>query len=1570
MHMGNRIEKLLIKIACLIALAAMLIPAVACAEDAGNPYCMAPPFISGGIKPNLLMLIDNSSSMYDMGYIAGSNGTVPTYSCGSNLVSSAYCFDNTYDDTKEYEGYFSTFDPIANSSNYPFYQYSGGKFSVVAGLPATAADNVNIFKTSYVYVGLSGDASATPSTRTVSTFVASGKFLNWLSASKFDIEKKILTGGKFDPTTSTLTGESRGCVGRRFVKVLPAIPKLSFAVRGPTSVEPNFDPRTQGGQSAIEIFEGTYNATACQCAVYNWSNGSYGQASTDTKSCLGTTPSDNALATLNHTQQTCYVLKAKFADPTTSYDSDGWPTTGLNFNDVKVACNNVYMDSKNPIAPAALTDESNGNYICTSAAVHGIPTGRYIGPGSDTTGFVGKCWNGSADKFGSGAGSDSCIKREILHYCMGTNFAEVTDPTSIIPTTGNIPAVIMDAGVRAIGAPVGVFDAKVAVTSAPSGLVQQFSEDIRFGAMKFNDFGSTTECGSTALPCPASGVTNKDASMMMTNSYIGSSIGDHSSGIVKDIDDVVAKTWTPFAEGYYNAIAYFVKDATATTPTLSSTKFTARTTAPASIAAPVNSTDFDANRNPIQFRCQQNNILIITDGSSTADQNATVKGKVLEGGTDGVFRDPSTTAEATTCGSYSGSPFLHDLSYFAKHRNIFNPSQVCDPVGTDLCEAAQTIKTHVVFNAPPSSNTTDVCDSYNQMRLTALNGGTTVNSAADPADLRTALKTALEKVAAGASSGTAASILSNSEGSGANILQAVFFPKKVFESQTSVDWIGEIQNLWYFVDPQISHSTIREDTPPGDLLKLNLQHDKVVSFRFSTADNTTYGYLSQDTDGDGIADTAETKVDADDVNSLWRAGKILHARNVLSDPRNLYTPLISGGTELGSTGLMRFSYGEGDPVRPDHSTLLTPYLQASSAANARDIMKYVQGFDNATMRSRTVKKWGIPAGTVGSSTYLDDARLRGLGVWKLGDIISSTPRIQSVSKLNNYNLPAPGGYSDSSYSSYIGSNEYKGRGMVYVGANDGMMHAFKLGVLRVNASGFEKASIDPDPDLGKEMWAYIPKNVLPYLNYYPASNYHHLYYVDGASLLFDASIGTRTAASGGCTAANYWECTKLSSVVDSSNNLNSGNTWRSILIGGMGLGGASTKTCASGSNCVQTPITDPANVSLGFGYSSYFALDVTTPASPKLLWEFNHADLGFATSGPAIIRVGPSNTNGHWYAVFGSGPTGPVDTANNQFMGRSNQTLKFFIVDLLTGNLEHTIDTGITDAFAGSMIGSAIDADRWNQGITGNYQDDAIYVGYTKKVSGTPDTWTNGGVIRIMTKESSTPSTWGWSSVIENTGPVVTAISRLQDRKNKNLWLYFGTGRYFYRYGSTVDDFSSRRAIYGIKEPCYNTNARPGNYLDKDCSATITSGVTNQSDSVTAVGAGGWKIDLANSTTANGAERVVTDAVALTNGTVFFTSFAPTADACGFGGNSYLWGLDYGTGGRPDDAALVGKALIQLSTGEFKEVDLAEAFGAGSARLGRVTGIPMTGKPPADAFPIVTKSGNKPVKRIMHIQER
>ena len=146
------------------------------------------------------------------------------------------------------------------------------------------------------------------------------------------------------------------------------------------------------------------------------------------------------------------------------------------------------------------------------------------------------------------------------------------------------------------------------------------------------------------------------------------------------------------------------------------------------------------------------------------------------------------------------------------------------------------------------------------------------------------------------------------------------------------------------------------------------------------------------------------------------------------------------------------------------------------------------------------------------------------GVWKLGDIVTSTPKLQSPVPLNNYFTV----YKDATYSDFAGSSNYKNYGTGYAGANDGMLHAFNFGIFQESWTGqdrrFEPARLyaaDPT-QLGTERWAFIPKNVLPYLKYLTENDYCHVFSVDASPVIFDAAINAPT----GCTAADYWNCPK------------------------------------------------------------------------------------------------------------------------------------------------------------------------------------------------------------------------------------------------------------------------------------------------------------------------------------------------------------------------------------------------------------------------------------------------------------
>jgi len=76
----------------------------------------------------------------------------------------------------------------------------------------------------------------------------------------------------------------------------------------------------------------------------------------------------------------------------------------------------------------------------------------------------------------------------------------------------------------------------------------------------------------------------------------------------------------------------------------------------------------------------------------------------------------------------------------------------------------------------------------------------TYYEATEGAELEQAVRNAFSGILKRASSGTAASVLASGEGSGANLLQALFYPRRAVGNDI-IWWTGSLQNLWYYVDP-------------------------------------------------------------------------------------------------------------------------------------------------------------------------------------------------------------------------------------------------------------------------------------------------------------------------------------------------------------------------------------------------------------------------------------------------------------------------------------------------------------------------------------------------------------------------------------------------------------------------------------------------------------------------------------------------------------------------------------------------------------------------------------------------
>ncbi len=80
-------------------------------------------------------------------------------------------------------------------------------------------------------------------------------------------------------------------------------------------------------------------------------------------------------------------------------------------------------------------------------------------------------------------------------------------------------------------------------------------------------------------------------------------------------------------------------------------------------------------------------------------------------------------------------------------------------------------------------------------------------------------------------------MIGSSEGSGGNMLQGLFYPKKGFDN-VEVTWIGELKDLWYFIDPYILRSSVREDTDSNN--RLSISKDFVLKYTWNETEQKTY----------------------------------------------------------------------------------------------------------------------------------------------------------------------------------------------------------------------------------------------------------------------------------------------------------------------------------------------------------------------------------------------------------------------------------------------------------------------------------------------------------------------------------------------------------------------------------------------------------------------------------------------------------------------------------------------------------------------------------------------------------
>ncbi|PMP71843.1 MAG: pilus assembly protein PilY [Thermodesulfovibrio aggregans] len=540
------------------------------------------------------------------------------------------------------------------------------------------------------------------------------------------------------------------------------------------------------------------------------------------------------------------------------------------------------------------------------------------------------------------------------------------------------------------------------------------------------------------------------------------------------------------------------------------------------------------------------------------------------------------------------------------------PKSYCGPID-DCCDDSNCGRGSSCANLPPSSSDWDKDGDGKP---------DTFYSASNAIEIKEAIKNALFDILRRASSGSTVATLASRTGISSLVIQPYFYPKYQRDDGTELSWLGFLRSFW--VDLK---QNLREDSVVNKILDMAQNTwDKIIQF-IKVQDETKIAVLVGDTDSGNNACQLEDIKDLNQVKAVFDSGCQL-AQNSASVRTIKYN---KDGT------LTNFNTSEASYLASIWQTVDSTI----DSTKAGCIIRYLRGEDLSNDSTCKSLPYVQRPRELKISSFCN-ANLT--ATWKLGDIINSTPSVVSDQPVNIYHIK----YGDSSYAEFIRNNSYRNRPTIaFVGANDGMLHAFRVGTA-VNQrdpehpTKIQNAPNDTGTDkIGQEEWAFIPKNAIPYLIWYGKSDYCHVPTVDYRTIVVDAKINGQ---------------------------------WRTLLVGAMGFGGKAI------------PQTNPQYS------SSVFVLDITDPTSPQLVWESRLPDNTLTLSFPAVLKADD------WYLVIGSGPNDPK--------GESSSTAKIYFFRLADGYLTKTLTVKDGNQTVTAAVGDIMPVD-----FDFDYSDDVLYFG-------------------------------------------------------------------------------------------------------------------------------------------------------------------------------------------------------------------------------------------------------------------
>ena len=449
----------------------------------------------------------------------------------------------------------------------------------------------------------------------------------------------------------------------------------------------------------------------------------------------------------------------------------------------------------------------------------------------------------------------------------------------------------------------------------------------------------------------------------------------------------------------------------------------------------------------------------------------------------------------------------------------------------------------------------------------------------------------------------------------------------------------------------------------------------------------------------------------------------------------------------------------------------------------------------------------------------------------LGDIVNSHLRVVPAPNSPYTNGNNPG------YSTFSSNNSSRITAL-YVGGNDGMLHAFNGST----ASGSN----------GNELFAYVPSVLYqgptstPTVNGLvsrgtPVPGFAHHNFVDASPISGDVDLANTADGSGNKPSTTYTP------------------NWHTMLVGGLGKGGM-----------------------------DYYALDITSPGSissdssvaSNVLWEFSNAaftsgsPLGYSFGSPVLVKTkksgwvvlvtsGYNNSDGNGYLFVVNAKTGALiaqieaSSSGNSATSQSGLgSVSAFVQDFTDGTTDY--------AYAGDLKGNLWRFDLTN--ASGNYPSSAT-------------------LLATLTDANS------------NSQPITAAPLVEIDPATKSRYVLIGTGRLLD--SSDIVTGTAQESYYAIIDGNISAVSAAATPITRSNLQSVTSTLTGITPDSTKMG---WYIDLPTSATTDpitGAAQTIAYRVTSSGsenfGVVTFAASLPSTSLCNPTGSSRVYAVALST---------------------------------------------------------------------------